>query len=212
MTKFSVIPWILLLVLLISACAPQETVDTVPQTLPQTDPHDPTQVATAPTDAVQLPTLPTVPGDSTETLPIEPIEPNKPTAPSPDEPMGDTVTVYATGKCRIPYTVRISAVHYFTGPEQLPDYPELEDYDTEWFRDHALVVVYETVSSGSLAVDIRNIVLQDGRATVELSHDVQGSVGTADMTTWLLWAEVDQNLRYTWTVLNPSMDSDVSDR
>ncbi|MBE6974588.1 MAG: hypothetical protein E7436_03760 [Ruminococcaceae bacterium] len=212
MTKYSVIPWILLLFLLISACAPQETPDTVPQTVPQTAPHDPTQAVTDPTDTVPPPTTPTDPTGAAETLPFEPGEPSKPTAPAPDNPAGDAVTVYAKGKCRIPYTVRISAVHYFTSPDQLPDCPELEDYDADWFRDHALVVVYETVSSGSLAVDIRDIRVEDGRAAVELSHDVQGNLGTADMTTWLLWAEVDGDLRYTWTVLNPAMDSDVSER
>uniref|UniRef100_UPI001C9E8AF7 hypothetical protein n=1 Tax=Klebsiella pneumoniae TaxID=573 RepID=UPI001C9E8AF7 len=82
----------------------------------------------------------------------------------------------------------------------------LAGYDEAYFVEKALVVVYETVSSGSVQVDIASI---DG-GVVTLSHEMSGNVGTADMATWLLWAEVDAGLDYTWSVANPAVEPNTS--
>jgi hypothetical protein len=210
--------WAMISLVLLSACGPRQDVQTdqgtepimnsVSSSLPAgssdiTDPTEPSD-PTVPTKPIENPSAPV------ETLPIVPIDPPMPTVPDPDKPDEKELTIQNTGKRRVTYTVKISSVHYYTAPTQLPNYPELACYDEEWFRDHALVVVFETVSSGSLTVDIQKINVQNGAASVELTHNDQGGIGTADMTTWLLWAEVERGLHYTWTVMNPAMDSDIS--
>lgn len=79
-----------------------------------------------------------------------------------------------TGSLHIPYTANLSSVRYITTASDLPDYGELEVYDDAWFQDHALVLIMETVSSGSVEVGIRAIVADGGTATVTLSHETQG--------------------------------------
>ena len=229
--KLKLVSRILLLCLLLSACS----FGTQNETQQNDDPSVPTRPASAPTvpthpDAPEtIPTDPSAvqtdpfheslpsgpahrPDDPPQTVPVTPDDPIIPTFPGIDEQEGVDLAFQSTGKKRIAYTVKISAAHYVSSPAQLPGYPEFEEYDDEWFRDHALVLVYETVSSGTLSVNIAGITAQDGVAAVELSHHAQNGIGTADMTTWLLWAEVDTDLSYTWTVKNPALDPDVSDR
>lgn len=158
-------------------------------------------------------TTPTEP-NTHETIPSAgetPIDPAVPMTPQPGEDDSQELEIHATGKKRINYTVNISSVRYVTSPLALPDHPELAGYDDAWFRDHALVLVYETVASGTVEVDISRILVGDDTAEVELSHESKGGLGTADMTTWILWAEVDAGLAYTWSVENPAMDSNVTD-
>lgn len=87
-------------------------------------------------------------------------------------------------------------------------------YDDAFFKDHALVLVQESVSSGSVEVGIESVSLKaDHTAVVTLTHQGpgEGQVGTADMATWLLWAEVDTGLEdYQWTVANPALESQLS--
>ena len=92
--------------------------------------------------------------------------------------------------------------------------PELSAYDDAFFKDHALVLVQESVSSGSVEVGIESVSLKaDHAAVVTLTHQGpgEGQVGTADMATWLLWTEVDTGLEdYQWTVANPALESQLS--
>ena len=118
------------------------------------------------------------------------------------------------GKLRLTYTGNRSGVRYVTDPSQLPDYPELEGYDENYFRDRALLLVTETVSSGTVNVKIQSVVVENGVATVILDHQVPTGLGTADMATWLLWVEVDAGLELTWKLENPAMkpDTDKNER
>lgn len=111
------------------------------------------------------------------------------------------------GKLRISYEGNRSYVTYITDPLELPAYEELEQYDAAFFADHALVLVVETVSSGSVQVDISSITVAGNAASVTLSRELKGDAGTADMATWMLWAEVEAGLDYQWTVENPSIQS-----
>lgn len=122
------------------------------------------------------------------------------TIPSP----GDSIP-NGQNRIRIPYTTNRSSVRYVTNPSQLPDYEELSQYDDAYFQDHALVLVYETVTSGSILIDIDSIQYSGSNASVVLTHVLQGDVGTSDMATWLLWAEVEPDLSYSWTVANPAL-------
>ena len=111
-------------------------------------------------------------------------------------------------RLRLTYNGNVSSALYVTSAAQLPDYPELSAYDDAFFKDHALVLVQESVSSGSVEVGIESVSLKDDHtAVVTLTHQGPGEeqVGTADMATWLLWTEVDTGLEdYQWTVANPA--------
>ena len=114
-------------------------------------------------------------------------------------------------RLRLTYNGNVSSALYVTSAAQLPDYPELSAYDDAFFKDHALVLVQESVSSGSVEVGIESVSLKaDHTAVVALTHQGpgEGQVGTADMATWLLWTEVDTGLEdYQWTVANPALES-----
>ena len=117
-------------------------------------------------------------------------------------------------RLRLTYNGNVSSALYVTSAAQLPDYPELSAYDDAFFKDHALVLVQESVNSGSVEVGIESVSLKaDHAAVVTLTHQGpgEGQVGTADMATWLLWTEVDTGLEdYQWTVANPALESQLS--
>ena len=111
-----------------------------------------------------------------------------------------------TGCVRVSYNGNVSSVRYITSLEDLPDNEALAGYDEAYFKTKALVVVLESVSSGSVKVGIESI--ENG--VVTLSHELPGDAGTADMATWLLWAEVDAGLDFDWSVANPALKSNAS--
>ena len=112
-----------------------------------------------------------------------------------------------TGAERIEYKQNASSVRYITRVEDLPAYEALDGYrNAEYFETKALLVVIDTVTSGSVKVSIGFL----GDGTVTLAKEMSGTVGTADMATWLLWAEVDQGLTDSWTVTNPGVQNNLS--
>lgn len=141
----------------------------------------------------------TEPGHMSETtLPLD----SGTTLPGGESPVG----MGQTGKLRVTYTGIRSGVRYITDPSQLPEHPELEQYDEAYFQSRALLLVTETVNTGSIQVGIESILVENGVATVKLKHDVPSGMHTADMTTWLLWVEVDAGLDYTWVLANPALE------
>lgn len=108
------------------------------------------------------------------------------------------------GKTRIAYTGNRSYVKYVTSVEELPREEALALYDAEFFEDHALLIVVETVSSGSVQLEMESIEVSGDTASVSVKRSMSGDVGTTDMATWMLWAEVDKGLDYTWTLKNAS--------
>ncbi len=125
--------------------------------------------------------------------------------------LGKTVKFELGGQCQVEYTVNMSAVHYIDSPDKLPRQEGLEKYDAAWFREHALLLVYETVRNSSMEVGIERIDLEEGCAGITLTHGPGENPGTTMMTTWLLWAEVERGLDYSWTVLNPAEESQIED-
>lgn len=108
------------------------------------------------------------------------------------------ITIGQTGRVRVDYNGMVSSVRYVTSADQLPDNEALAAYDDAYFETGALLIVMETVGSGSYILDI--VSAENG--VVELSRELPGDVGTADMATWLLWAEVEQGLDYDWSLAN----------
>ena len=118
-----------------------------------------------------------------------------------------TMETSATGAQRIEYRQNASSVRYITRVADLPAYEALDGYrNEEYFETKALLVVVDTVTSGSVKVSIGSV----GNGTVTLAKEMSGDVGTTDMATWLLWAEVDQGLTERWTVTNPGVQNNLS--
>jgi hypothetical protein len=120
---------------------------------------------------------------------------------------GEELELRNPGKARIDYTGSRSYVQYVTSVDQLPDEEALKGYDEAFFERSALVIVVETVGSGSVQLDIESIRLSDGTASVTLKRAMPGEVGTSDMATWLLWAEVDRDLDFEWVLEGGSKQS-----
>lgn len=110
------------------------------------------------------------------------------------------------GKTRITYTPTgaQSFVRYVTSVEELPDVEALAGYDAAFFEEKALLILVETVASGSVKLEIEGIRVDGDSAIVSLKRTMEGDFGTADMATWMLWAEVEKDLDYTWTMENAS--------
>jgi len=98
------------------------------------------------------------------------------------------------GQCRIAYTGQIPWVRYITSRDQLPEQEMLKDYDEDFFRENALVVLCVTLNSGSIRPRIGQILYRDGRAEVIVIREAEGDVMTQDLAAWLLWARVDRDL------------------
>ena len=106
------------------------------------------------------------------------------------------------GKARIPYTGNASWVRYITAVEELPREGTWDGYDAAYFETGALLVVVETVGSGSVRLELDSILIEGDTAFITINRTMSGDVGTADMATWLLWAEVEKGLNCTWTLEN----------
>ena len=159
-----------------------------------------TPTETGATETTETISITLLPSDAVEvTIPKDGLQ-------EPDRMLTEVET---SGSLRITYTGNISSVRYVTSAAQLPAYPELQEYDEAYFREHALLVVTETVSSGSTMVGIQGIRMEGETGYVTLLHELSGDVATTVMTTWLIWAEVDRDLPETWIVENPALPSDT---
>lgn len=160
-------------------------------------PGNPGQTTSAPTETtVALPvTETTAVTDAPEetTAPAGPLEP----VIGVTEP-GESLPFANAGKLRLAYTGPRSYVKYITSLADLPGEEALQGYDEAFFENHALLIVVETLNSGSVQVEFDSVKVTGDTATVSLKRTMSGDVGTSDMATWLLWAEVEKNLDYTW--------------
>lgn len=88
-------------------------------------------------------------------------------------------------RLRLTYNGNVSSALYVTSAAQLPDYPELSAYDDAFFKDHALVLVQESVNSGSVEVGIESVSLKaDHAAVVTLTHQGPGEGQVGAPPTW----------------------------
>lgn len=121
---------------------------------------------------------------------------------------GNVQEVESTGKKRIPYTGSACQVVCISSTAELPDYEEMQPYDDTFFESHALLLVTETESSGSVNVNIASISVDGDTGVVTLSRELRGDSGTDDMAAWLLWAVVAPEMSdCQWSVANPSAKS-----
>ena len=153
----------------------------------------------------------------TETTPpaetVLPLETGIPTLPEsgfhsvPDvsPQLGEGLPFENAGKVRLNYEGNRSYVLYVTSVEQLPAGGSWTGYDESYFETKALLIVVETLSSGSVQVDLESILVEGDTASVNIKRTMTGDVGTADMATWMLWAEVEAGLELNWILANASM-------
>lgn len=124
--------------------------------------------------------------------------------------IGIDVDFEVLGSAAMHHSVNISQAKYITSASALPDREELRAYDDAWFESHSLLLIYESVSSGNVKVDVEKIKLDGTTANITLTHTPDGTLGSGVKVTWLLWLEVEKGLEYTWQVENPAMESNVS--
>lgn len=115
---------------------------------------------------------------------------------------GDQLAFANPAVSRVAYTGIRSYVKYITSPQELPNEGQWQGFDDAFFEKHALLVVVETVNSGSVRLELESITVADGVASVSIKRSLSGEVGTSDMATWMLWAQVEKGLDYTWTLAN----------
>ncbi len=77
-------------------------------------------------------------------------------------------------RLRLTYNGNVSSALYVTSAAHLPGLPGLSAYDDAFFKDHALVLVQASVSSGSVEVGIESVSLKaDHTAVVALTHQAR---------------------------------------
>ena len=113
---------------------------------------------------------------------------------------GEPLPFAYAGKTRLQYNGDRNFVLYVTSVEQLPKEGDWKGYDEKYFETKALLIVVDTLGSGSVQVELESVTVDEGIATVTLKRTLAGEAGTADMATWMLWAEVEKGLDYTWVL------------
>ena len=110
-----------------------------------------------------------------------------------------SVTLENSGKLRIAYQQGAgNSVTCVSSVDQLNRFglygsDKLAAYDKHFFDSKALVLVKYTVSSGSTQLSLSSATRVSNMVSVHVDAQSAG-MGTSDMATWLLWAEVDKSL------------------
>lgn len=110
-----------------------------------------------------------------------------------------SVTLESPQKLRINYQQGVgNSVTYVSSVDQLNTYglydsDKLAAYDDSFFENKGLVLVKYTVNSGSTQVSLGSADRVNNMVSVHVDAQPAG-IGTSDMATWLLWAEVDKSL------------------
>lgn len=183
---------LLALTMLLAGCRSAGGGTTVPSTEPSPKPStDTTPASTGGTEPRET-TFPSLPES---TFGIDPIL---------GELEGELLPFENAGKVRLNYEGNRSYVRYVTSVEDLPPEGSWTGYDEEYFETKALLIVVETLNSGTIQVELESIIVDGDTAYVNVSRTMDGDVGTSDMATWMLWAEVEKGLEYDWTLLNAS--------
>ena len=147
---------------------------------------------TAPAPETQETTIPTLPESGFSTGPVM------------GQQDGLALAFENPGKVRLTYDGNRSYVLYVTSVEQLPKEGSWTGYDESYFETKALLIVVETLNSGSVQVDWESILVEGDTANIHIKRTMAGEVGTTDMATWMLWAEVEAGLELNWVLANAS--------
>ena len=143
------------------------------------------------------------------------IRPGRPAAEETvQEPQGESLSFVPGDRIRVPYSVNKASVFYVTSASGVPAElsAETDVYDDSFFAEKALVVIEVSTSSGSTHPFIQSI-NQDGSDIAVTLYYEGTEIGTTDMATWLLWAEVDQGLEdCQWSLANAALQPGLEAR
>ena len=67
----------------------------------------------------------------------------------------------------------------------------IEEYDEEFFKEHNIVLVLLTASSGSIRYKVENTNLNDGVMKINITKKIP-EIGTCDMEGWHIIIETDK--------------------
>lgn len=110
-----------------------------------------------------------------------------------------SVTLEGSDKLRITYQQGVgNSVTCVSSVDELNRFglygsDKLAAYDNNFFDSKALVLVKYTVNSGSTQLSLDSATQVSNMVSVHVDAQSSG-MGTSDMATWLLWAEVDKSL------------------
>lgn len=110
-----------------------------------------------------------------------------------------SVTLEGSDKLRITYQQGVgNSVTCVSSVDELNRFglygsDKLAAYDKHFFDSKALVLVKYTVNSGSTQLSLDSATQVSNMVSVHVDAQSSG-MGTSDMATWLLWAEVDKSL------------------
>ena len=131
-----------------------------------------------------------------------------------EESQGESLAFVSGERIRVPYTVNKASVSYVTSASDVPAElsAETDAYDDSFFAEKALVVIEVSTSSGSAHPSIQAINRDDSEIEVTLYYEGT-EIGTTDMATWLLWAEVERGLEdCQWSLANAALRPGVEAR
>jgi len=77
------------------------------------------------------------------------------------------------------------------GYDEVPSFNEIAlSYDDSFFENYAVILAYVTASSGSYRFDIQEVILDGSSFCIDVVRTNHPKVGTADMASWFVIAEV----------------------
>ena len=197
-----------LCVLFLVGCAPAHPITTAPSAEMPAGTSQGSAPATDPSTTGQTPS-------TTEQTPPAIEQTPATTWQTPPEVSGEgTIAFQNLGRLRLSYTGRRSSIRYVNSVKNLPTELQGGGYDDAFFEEYALVCVVDTANSGSIQISFESMTLEEQTVTVTLSKEMPGDVGTADMATWLLWAQVPKGLEdCQWVLANGAAnDGEYADK
>lgn len=87
---------------------------------------------------------------------------------------------------------------------------DFSSYTETYFKEKSLLLITQSVKSGSISVSVDTVTQDKGQLNVTLSYNSPQTL-TWDMTTWLLWVEIDKTSdKRPVVIINPSLTSDLA--
>lgn len=122
------------------------------------------------------------------------------------------IPTHNQNKAKLTYDRNRSEGRILSTLSDLKPYLTLADfssYTESFFEKKSLLLITQSTKSGSIAVSIDTVIQDKGQLTVTLSYDSPKTL-TWDMTTWLIWVEIDKTSdKLPVVITNPSLPSDL---
>ncbi|MBQ1468894.1 MAG: hypothetical protein IIZ27_10500, partial [Solobacterium sp.] len=91
--------------------------------------------------------------------------------------------------------------------DEVPSFNEVTgNYDDEFFRDYSLLLAYVQAGSGSFRYELNDLEKADGKLVMHIIQTNDPEVYTADMSGWLVMAEVEKEVTKDCAGYDAQMD------